>query len=141
MLWSDLEGFERFFDPWRDFEPEKRTLWRRRPTTEFPPVNLWVNRDNLIITTEIPGIAPETIDITVADKSLTIRGSREPEEEREGESYHRRERWHGTFSKTLELPFSVESGKVEAQVTKGILTLSLPRAEAEKPKKITIKSE
>jgi len=55
-------------------------------------------------------------------------------------SYHRRERWHGHFTKTLELPFNIESGKVEAKFLKGVLHISLPRAEADKPRKITVKS-
>ena len=63
-----------------------------------------------------------------------------PLEIKEGESYHRRERWYGKFTKTIELPFVVEGNKVEAGFSRGILTIKLPRAESEKPKKITVRT-
>jgi HSP20 family protein len=88
----------------------------------------------------LPGIDPNAIDISVVGKTLTLRGSRKPEEFKENESYHRRERWHGQFTKTIELPFDIDSGKVDAQYRKGILRITLPRAEADKPRKISVKS-
>jgi HSP20 family protein len=142
MLWSDLERFGLSLDPWRDFERVNRALtrWNAPASVEFPAVNVWVAENNAVITSELPGVEPEDIDISVAGKTLTIRGSRKSEELKEGESFHRRERWHGQFTKTLEMPFSIESGKVEAKFVKGILNISLPRAEAEKPRKISVKS-
>ncbi len=139
MLWSDLN----LFDPWREIEQMERALSRltTRGAVEFPAVNLWLNGDEAVVTTELPGIDPGSIDISVIGKSLTLRGSRQPEEAKEGESYHRRERWYGKFSKTIELPFNVDTDKVSAKYSKGVLSLHLPRAEAEKPKKISIKSD
>jgi len=110
-------------------------------TTEFPAVNVWVGGDTAVVTTELPGVDPKAIDISVVGRSLTLRGSREPEELKDNQSYHRRERWYGQFTKTLELPFDVESAKVEAKFGKGILSITLPRAEADKPRKITVKSD
>lgn len=143
MLWSDLERFGSFFDPWREFERINRALsrWNVPSVTEFPAVNVWTKEDSSVVTTEIPGINLNDIDITVSGSTLTLRGSRQPEELKEGEVYHRRERWSGQFSKTIELPFSIETGMVDARFSKGILSVTLPRAEAEKPKKITVKSE
>lgn len=143
MLWSDLERFGRFLDPWREFERMSRALSRLDgpATVEFPAVNVWVSGDHAVVTTEIPGIEPKTLDISVVNDSLTLRGSRQPEELKEGEYYHRRERWNGHFTKTIELPFAVEAGKVEARFSKGVLYISLPRAEADKPKKISVKAE
>lgn len=143
MLWSDLEGIGRSFDPWREFERMGRTLSRLNgpSSVEFPAVNVWVSGDHAVITTEIPGIDPKTLDISVVNDSLMLRGSRQAEVLKEGESYHRSERWSGQFTKNLKLPFPVDSGKVEAQFAKGILHISLPRAEADKPRKIWVKSE
>jgi HSP20 family protein len=143
MLWSDLESFGGFMDPWRRFEHMHRTLWRwASPSTiEFPAVNVWVAGDNAVVTTELPGVDPKALEISVVGKSVTLRGSREPEEMKENESYHRRERWHGQFTKALELPFYIDADKVEAKFKKGILYITLSRAEADKPKKITVKSE
>jgi HSP20 family protein len=114
--------------------------WASPPSVDFPAVNVWVSGDEAVVTTEIPGVDPQSIDISVVGKTLTIRGSRDPEELKEGESYHRRERWLGRFTKTVEMPFLIEASKVEANFSKGILHIKTPRAEAEKPRKITVKS-
>ena len=143
MLWSATDRFGRVADTLRELEGMRRALRRFDvPSTfEFPAINMWVSEDNAMVITEIPGIDPNDLDISVIDNYLTLRGSRRADEFREGESYHRRERWSGQFSKTLELPFTVESGKVEARFSKGVLHISLTRAEAEKPRKILVKSE
>ena len=142
MLWSGLERFGSFWDPWREFERMSRALSRfERPSVvDFPAINMWVSEDNAIVTTEIPGVNPAEIDISVVGKSLTLRGLRKSEEVKEGESYHRRERWYGQFTKTLDLPFNVNTDKVNARFSKGELIIELPRAEAEKPRKISVKS-
>jgi len=142
MLWRDLERLGNIWDPWNEFNRMHRALtrWGSPATIEFPAVNAWVSGDDSIVTSEIPGINPSTIDISVVGKSVTIRGSRQLEELKEGETYHRRERWSGQFTKTLEMPFTVDSSKVEAKYLKGILHISLPRAESDKPRKISVKS-
>lgn len=143
MLWSDLERMGRFLDPWRDFEQMSRALYRigGNSTVEFPAVNVWVSGDKAVVTTEIPGVNPDELEITAVKDTLTFRGMRKIEELREGDTYHRRERWSGQFTKTLQLPFAVEAGKVEARFARGVLYVTLPRAEADKPRKISIKSE
>ncbi len=154
MLWPEIESFGRNIDPLREFkrmeDEMKRLLYSfgrtllESPfttTSEFPPVNVWTNEDDAVVTTEIPGVDPETIDISVKGQVLTIRGSRQSEELKEGESYHRRERWGGQFTRTIDLPFNIELNKVEARFNKGMLYITLPRAEADKPKKISVKSE
>jgi HSP20 family protein len=143
MLWPDFERLGRFWDPWQDFERMRRSLFgngRTSAIVEFPAVNIWVDGDDALVTAEIPGVDPDTIELSVVGKSLILRGIRQPEEIKDGETYHRQERWQGRFSKTVELPFAVESDKVNARFTKGILSVELPRAEAEKPKKIAVKS-
>ncbi|HVN23164.1 MAG TPA: Hsp20/alpha crystallin family protein [Syntrophorhabdales bacterium] len=147
MLWTT--GLGRFGgapSPWTDLERMEKEMNRMLSryaypsSSEFPAFNIWGTPDQAVVTTEIPGIEPESIDIAVSGSTLTVRGSREPESAKEGESYHRRERWYGKFSKAIELPFTIEAGKVEARFAKGILTIRLPRSEAEKPRKITVKS-
>ncbi len=144
MLWSEMERFGRFFDPWKEFERMRHSLAAARAatqqTTDFPLVNVWASADAATVTTEIPGIDPKTLDISVVDNTLTIRGSRQPETLGAEDTFHRRERWYGQFAKTVQLPFSIEANNVEAKFTKGVLYISLPRAEADKPKKIMIKS-
>jgi HSP20 family protein len=145
VLWSDLERFGSFSDPWREFERVSHQLTRGdglgSSPAEFPAVNVWTTGDHVVVTTEIPGIDPKSLDISVVNNTLTLHGSRQPDELKEGETYHRRERWNGQFRRTLELPFPVEAGKVEARFTRGVLYISLPRAEADKPRKVVVKAE
>lgn len=143
MLWTDLNNYNGFLDPWREFERMNRGLSRLsgRTSHDFPPLNVWTDADSAIVTSEIPGIDAGDIEISVTGKTLSLRGSRKADELGKDESYHRRERWAGQFSKTIELPFHVQTEQVKATFSKGILRITLPRAEAEKPKKIDIKSE
>lgn len=108
---------------------------------EFPLVNVWTSENGAIVRAEVPGIAPEDVDISLVHDTLTIRGSRTPEEVKEGESRHRQERGYGQFTRSLQLPFGVEADKVEAKFADGVLQITLPRAEAEKPRRISVVSE
>jgi len=108
---------------------------------DFPAVNVWRGENGAIVTAELPGIDPAKLDISVVGDSLTLTGIRELEPLKEGESYHRQERTYGRFARTLQLPFQMDAAKVEAKYEKGTLQITLPRVEAEKPKKISIKVE
>ncbi len=110
-----------------------------RTAPAYPPMNVWANENGLVVTAELPGFDPEAIDISVVDDTLTVSGSRQPEELGDSESYRRRERNYGKFSRTFQLPFAVEVDNVEAAFENGLLNISLPRAELDKPKKITVK--
>jgi HSP20 family protein len=103
-------------------------------------MNVWRNEEGVVITAELPGLKPEDIDISVVGDTLTLTGSRQAEELGENVKYHRRERGSGKFTRTFQLPFGVEADKVEATFEKGLLHIFLPRAEAEKPRKITVKT-
>ena len=109
--------------------------------TEFPPLNVWTSENGAIVRAEVPGIAPEDVDISLVHDTLTIRGSRKPEDLKKGESRHRHERGYGEFTRSLQLPFGVEADKVQAKFSNGVLQITLPRAEAEKPRRITVISE
>jgi len=74
------------------------------------------------------------------EMNRTLRGSRQPEEVGEGVTFHRRERRFGSFTRTFRLPFDVDADKVEARFQNGVLSITLPRAEADKPKKIAVKT-
>jgi HSP20 family protein len=130
---------ERLLDPWREFDRMSRLLSNAPgQATEYPAVNVWVNGEDAVITSEIPGVTTDDIDISVTGNAVTLRGKRTAEEEKDVESYHRHELWHGNFSKTVQLPFNVDSEKVHASYKNGILHVELPKLEAEKPKKIKI---
>ncbi len=143
MLWSEFERLGRFVDPWREFERMSRNFSGvgRPATQDFPLVNVWSSPDRAVITTEVAGMDPKDIDISVAEDILTIKGSRQSRDLGNEETYHRRERWDGQFAKNIVMPFRVEGSKVEATYQRGVLTVTVPRAEADKPRKISISSE
>jgi HSP20 family protein len=102
-----------------------------------PAVNLWDHTDSLMLELEIPGVKSEQIDISIAGNELSIKVQR-PDRVEEGVTYHRRERPVGDFTRVLTLPCEVNSDKVGAELHNGILTVTLPKAEAVKPRKITV---
>jgi HSP20 family protein len=133
-------------DPWSEMERMRREMSNlitqsvRYPAVNFPPMNLYAGDNDVIITSELPGIDPSLIELTVSGDTLIIKGSREAQALRPNEKWHRRERPHGSFNRTVELPYTVDASKTSAEFSKGILKITLPRAEVEKPRKIDIKA-
>lgn len=141
MLWTDVDRYG-FWDPWRMLDRLNRAATGMpAPTSEFPLVNVWMAGDQAVVTTELPGVEPKDVDVSVVGKSVTLRGSRSLGDACKEGCQHRHERWSGNFSRTFELPFVIDQGKVEAKFSKGVLHVALPRAESDKPKKIAIKTE
>jgi HSP20 family protein len=106
----------------------------------YPALNLTDDGSNFYVRAELPGVDPENLDISVVEGQLLIRGERkiQPEEQKAG--YHRRERESGIFRRTMTLPAKVDPGKVAADLKNGVLTVTLPRAEEAKPRKISVKT-
>lgn len=101
-------------------------------------VDMYETNDNLVIKASVPGIKPEQLDVTVQGETLTIKGEMQEEQQREQGRYHFRERRQGSFSRTLTLPFPIQSDKVQATFENGVLMLTLPKAEEIKPKTIKV---
>lgn len=112
----------------------------RRPAPSYPAMNVWANEEGLLITAEVPGVSADDIDISVVGDTLTLRGERIPVSFGEGVRYHRQERGHGKFGRTLQLPFPVKVEDIEATFRNGLLSIRMPRAEEDKPRKISVKS-
>jgi HSP20 family protein len=110
-------------------------------TSAFPLINVWIDGDRALVISELPGVESKDVDISVAGKTVTLRGSRTTADVCKGECQHRHERWSGNFTRSFELPFVIDQEKVKAKFSKGVLQLALPRAEADKPRKIAIKAE
>ncbi|HPC73205.1 MAG TPA: Hsp20/alpha crystallin family protein [Syntrophales bacterium] len=147
MFWQDFRRLGRGWDPFREVETLRREMNRLftqadpRSAQGSPALNIWVQDQNVLVTAELPGIDVQDIDISVIGETLTLKGERKADVLKEGESYHRRERGSGSFARTVKLPFRVEADKVTAKYERGILQVTLPRAEEDKPKKIQIKSK
>jgi len=135
-VWRELNRLQRDMD--RMLSTGYPSYLRSAPS--FPALNIWSNEDELIITAEVPGINPEDLDLSVVGDNLTLKGERKAEEMDENARYHRQERGYGSFSRTVQLPFPVDIDKVDANFTNGVLEITMPRAEADKPRKIAVKS-
>ncbi len=105
----------------------------------LPAANICEQGEELIVEMEVPGVKSDQIDVSVLGEELSIKVER-PDLSQEGVTYHRRERPTGSFTRVLQLPYAIDSQKVEADLHEGVLTLRLPKAEAAKTRKINVTS-
>jgi len=103
----------------------------------FPALNVWERENELFVEAEVPGLKNEDLDISVMGNQLVIKGRRADFDD-ESATYHRRERGVGDFSRTIELPVAVTPDGVQARLSDGVLLITLPKAEAAKPRKIQV---
>jgi len=108
-------------------------------TGVFPSINLTEDASNYYVRAEFPGMRSEDFDIQAVGKSLTISGERKITSEGENVKYYRREREAGKFSRAIMLPGEIDISKIEAKMINGLLTITIPKAEAAKPKQIAVK--
>ncbi len=112
---------------------------RQLDTAIYPPLDLWEDEENLYVETELPGFELEELDIMVTgDNQLSVKGQRKPPEV-EGGTWHRQERGYGHFSRMIELPEHVDPEKVSAQFKHGVLTITMPKKEESRPRRIEVK--
>jgi HSP20 family protein len=108
-------------------------------SAEFlPPVDILETENSISLQAEIPGVKEEDLTITLENNVLTISGERKFKEEEKKEEYHRIERRYGKFTRSFTLPAGVNAEAVNAVFENGVLTITLPKLEAYKPKQITI---
>jgi HSP20 family protein len=101
------------------------------------PIDAYGTDDAIVITADVPGLKPEDLQVTMESNTLTLRG--ELKNRSEGRDYFLRERPTSHFERILTINTPIDSSKVEAEFENGVLVLTLPRAEANKPKQIAIK--
>ncbi len=104
----------------------------------YPPLNVYDDGESFVVRAEIPGIATESIEIQATGDALTIKGERQREKPDEKASFHRREREHGVFSRSLNLTQPINPDKVQASYKLGVLEVVLPKAEEARPRKIGV---
>jgi len=108
----------------------------------YPPVNLQETAEGYVLTAEIPGVAPEDIDVSVEGTTVTLSGERKIElAVGDGTAVHRRERQSGSFRRAFELPAKVDLDAAKATHKNGVLTLRLPKAAEAKPRQIAIETK
>jgi len=142
-----LSEFPRLgFDPFvelRRMQSEMNRLFSGFSTTatrDFPPINIWLGENSVVVTAELPGVTGEDLNLSLQEDVLTLSGKREPKAQEQNVSWQRRERAYGSFSRAVQLPFRVDPDKVQARFNNGVLEIELQRLEADRPKKIEIRA-
>lgn len=109
----------------------------------MPHMNISEDEKEITVTAELPGIDNKDLDISVTKDILTIKGEKKTETEDKKKNYHRIERSFGSFSRTIALPEGVDESKVAAELKKGVLKITIPKAPNAQPqqKKIEVKTE
>jgi HSP20 family protein len=105
----------------------------------LPPVDIFENdKHEIVLRAELPGLKKEDIDIRVENSTLTLKGERKQDGEVKQEQFHRVERAYGTFIRSFSLPSTVDTEKVQAAFTEGILNITLPLRDEAKPRQIQV---
>lgn len=145
MFWTRFNPFGgSVWNQFQELQSEMNRLFDRLGARgqpwSYPAVNVWEEDDNLFVEAELPGMDLKDLEIFVTGHNqLTIKGERRsvaPEKA----AAHRQERPSGSFVRTLTLPFPVDDAKVEARLENGVLHITLPKHEAARPRKITVKA-
>ena len=104
-------------------------------------LDVYQNKDNLIIKSTMAGVKPEDLDITIDDNQVIIKGERKQETETSGENYIMQECYWGNFYRAFDLPLEVDSDKAAADIKDGILTITLPKSSKSRAKKVRVKQQ
>ena len=150
MIYRRLFDFPtwRLRSPWDELHRMRQQLeqmfdeapYQRASAGVFPLINLTEDKNNYYVRAELPGVKADELDIQASANNIAISGERKIAAEDQSARYHRREREAGSFSRMISLPGDIDTNKVDAKLENGILTVVISKAEAAKPKQITIKS-
>jgi HSP20 family protein len=133
------------WDPFRDLssveEEFDRLVGRAYSRSAWvPALDVRETDDRFELTVDLPGIEPGDVTVNYEDGTLSISGKREFSKEESGETWHRVERGFGTFARQVRLPRTADAERIEASFDRGVLTVSVPKAEAAKPRTIEVKT-
>lgn len=106
--------------------------------TVSPALDVAEDSDSFTVYMDLPGVEENNVDVSIASNVLTIKGSKELPEIGEQSKVYRQEEWEGSFQRTLSLPQSVDTQKVSAKLTNGVLKVELPKREEVKPKPVKV---
>jgi HSP20 family protein len=131
------------WDPLRDlraWQERFERLTAHHADSWAPPIDVYEAPDRYVITTEVPGLAREDVDIGIEDLRVTIRGQRSERAASGGEiiHYHQIERGHGAFARTFEFAEKIDAEAVKADLQNGVLTIILPKAPIVPPRRIEV---
>lgn len=104
----------------------------------YPALDVYQDKDNVVAELAIPAIDPKRVDITIENDVLTVSGTNESKQEVKREDYYRKEVRTGSFSRSIVLPMAVKGNDAQAKYDKGVLTITMPKEESVKPKKVAV---
>ena len=107
----------------------------------MPTLDVYEKDDKFHIHADLPGLKREEIDITVDGSTLTISGEKRKDNETKEDGYYCAERFYGKFRRSVDLPSSVDTSKVEAKYKDGVLEITVPKSEAARPKQIKVQAQ
>lgn len=135
FLYHPRNGFADFF---RDISGRDPFIFHNRSErNRYPGINIQSSDDEALAICEVPGLDSEDIEISVQDETLSLSIETRSQAPEDGKPV-RKERPEGKFNRVVHLPFRIDTEKVQASYRDGILQLRLPRAEVDKPRKITV---
>jgi HSP20 family protein len=140
MSLSQYDPLANFPATFRTFEDAiSRMLSEPRGARPWSPaVDIYETENELVLHADLPDVKLDEIDVRVENQTLTIKGERKFEKNESARGYHRIERNYGTFTRSFTLPTSVDAEKVAAEFKNGVLTVTLPKKEAAKPRQVKI---
>jgi HSP20 family protein len=130
---------DRLWDTFLFGRPQRRGF--QEMVAWLPAVDVKETKSEVVVNAEIPGMDAKDIDISLNERTLTIRGEKKQEKEEKEENYHLIERHYGTFARSIPLSKGVDSDKVSASYKDGVLKVRLPKAGEAEKKEIKIKVE
>lgn len=132
-LHNDVDRLFRRFEDFFEDLPASRPYG-----AAYPALNTWEDGDAAYVEAELPGMGLEDLEVSVSGNELMIAGARKIAAP-DGANYHRRERSQGRFARTLTLPWEIDADRVGATLRDGVLTVTLPKCESCKPRKVEVK--
>ena len=112
-------------------EPQTNRPWA-------PSVDIYETKEELVLKADVPDVELKDIDVRVENQTLTVSGARKFQQQESGKGYHRIERSYGDFVRSFAVPNSFDTEKIAASYKNGVLTVSLPKKEAAKPRQIKV---
>jgi HSP20 family protein len=140
MVSSFSSPFDSLFALQRDLEASLASDWLGAGTAgpgSFPPINVFQQGDDLVAVVELPGVDKDSLNIEAKQNTIRLAGRKTITYETKA-SVHRRERVTGSFDRTIAVPIQIDPEAIRAELRDGVLALHIPRAERDKPRKITI---
>lgn len=136
------------WEPFKELSSIRRQMDRLLDTffeREETPAGIWApdidvseNSEEFIVKADIPGISEKDLSVTLSGDNLIIKGERKEEKEEKGKHFHRVERRYGSFQRSIPIPVAVDSEKIKAEYSNGVLEIHLPKTAEAKPKEIKI---